>query len=336
MNGKEKRKNIFILYLRERLFIAVLASSLFAVNSVVMFLYNVSEEAVRYSMSLCLAVIAFVAVLDFIRFYKRARQFQTARNTLSLGIDELPQPINYAEKEYAEIIELLDEERRKQRDLTERKYSEQVDYYTLWAHQIKTPIAALRLLLSEQGETSGEAVEELFKIERYVEMVMTYLRLDSPSSDLVVRKYSVEEIARREVRKYAGMFIRRRLTLQFEDFSYYALTDEKWLGFVIGQILSNALKYTPRGSIRIYFCPQSETLFIADTGIGIADEDLPRVFEKGYTGYNGRMGKQSSGLGLYLCKQMCNKLGHTLTIDSVVGEGTTVGIGLRREKLEIE
>lgn len=331
-----KRKNVFIKYLRERFELLLFLVLLFTTNATVLLLYNISMEIIRYTLLLCLSVVAVFGVIDFLNFVLRGRQFETARNTIDFTVDEVPPPMTYAEKEYAEIIKLLDEERRHQRDLSERTYSEQVDYYTLWVHQIKTPIAALRLLLNEQGETNGEAAEELFKIEQYVEMVMTYLRLDSSSNDLVVRNCDVEKIVRQEVRKFAGMFVRRKLPLQFDDFSYSALTDEKWLGFVVGQILSNALKYTQKGSIRIFFEPQTETLCIADTGIGIAAEDLPRVFEKGYTGYNGRTQKQSSGLGLYLCKQMCDKLGHTLKIQSVVGEGTTVKIGLRRIELEIE
>lgn len=333
---REKRINFLARYLRARLGVIFLTVTLFIVNTLVLLLYNVSAEIIRYAFLLCASTVGVFAVIDFLGFVRRECQFEATRNTLDFTIDEVPPPLTYAEKEYVEILELLDEERREQRDIMERTYSEQVEYYTAWVHQIKTPIAALRLILNERGESNGEAAEELFKIEQYVSMVLTYLRLDSPSSDLVVRNCDVEKIARQEVRKYAGMFVRRRLALQFDDFSYTALTDEKWLSFVIGQVLSNALKYTSQGSIRIYFGPQSKTLCISDTGMGIAAEDLPRIFEKGYTGYNGRVGKQSSGLGLYLCKQMCDKLGHTLTVESAVGEGTTVKIGLRRIELEIE
>lgn len=113
------------------------------------------------------------------------------------------------------------------------------------------------------------------------------------------------------------------------------LTDEKWLSFVIEQLLSNALKYTPSGSITITL-EDPLTLCIRDTGIGIAPEDLPRVFEKSYTGYNGRSDKKASGIGLYLCKRICHNLGHTITIESSLDTGTTVRIFLEHESLAIE
>ena len=133
------------------------------------------------------------------------------------------------------------------------------------------------------------------------------------------------------------MFIKKKISLDFTETRAYAITDEKWLGFVIEQILSNALKYTASGKISIYMDPVlADTLVIADTGIGIQAEDLPRVFDKGYTGYNGRTGKKSTGIGLYLCKQIMSKLGHTLTIQSEVGKGTTVKLGLAYKSVRFE
>ena len=114
----------------------------------------------------------------------------------------------------------------------------------------------------------------------------------------------LDDLIHQAVRKYAPLFIRRKIALQYEDVHCQILTDEKWLEFVLEQVLSNALKYTRKGKIKIYMDPQSpKTLVIEDTGIGIAPEDLPRVFERGYTGYNGRTDKRSTGIGLYLCRQ---------------------------------
>ena len=209
------------------------------------------------------------------------------------------------------------------------------DYFTLWAHQIKTPIAAMRLILQTRPENSaGELSQELFRVEQYVEMVLNYLRLDSDSTDFVFRTCDLDGIIRQCVRKYAKQFIRKKISLEYEGTDVQVLTDEKWLCFVIEQLLSNALKYTNTGSIRIF--TQGETLVIEDTGIGIAPEDLPRVFEKGYTGYNGRTDKKATGIGLYLCKRILQKLGHEISISSVVGQGTSVSIDLSREVLRVE
>ncbi|MGB4496697.1 MAG: ATP-binding protein, partial [Bacillota bacterium] len=201
---------------------------------------------------------------------------------------------------------------------------------TTWAHQIKTPIAAMRLLLqSEQSETNSELLEQLFKVEQYVEMVLQYLRLENISSDLVLKEHSLDTIVKQAVRKYSNSFIRKKIKLNYAELNHNVLTDEKWLVFVIEQILSNALKYTDSGEISIYMDDEMpDTLVIEDTGIGIAEEDLPRVFERGFTGYTGRIDKKATGIGLFLCKQILDRLSHTITIESQVGEGTKVKIGL--------
>ena len=147
--------------------------------------------------------------------------------------------------------------------------------------------------------------------------------------DLVFEKQELDDLIHQAVRKYAPLFIRRKIALQYEDVHCQILTDEKWLEFVLEQVLSNALKYTRKGKIKIYMDPQSpKTLVIEDTGIGIAPEDLPRVFERGYTGYNGRTDKRSTGIGLYLCKQIMDRLSHTIRIESEMGVGTRVYLGL--------
>ena len=196
--------------------------------------------------------------------------------------------------------------------------------------------AAMRLLLQDADTDEQRALlEQLQSVEQYVEMVLGYLRLESPSSDYVIRNYALDDIVRQAVRKYASQFIRRRLRLEYTPLNVSVITDEKWLLFVIEQVLSNALKYTRSGSVSITL-EAPKTLCIRDTGIGIAPEDLPRVFEKGFTGCNGRTDKRATGIGLYLCRRILEKLGHTIAITSTVGEGTTVRIGLQQDALEVE
>lgn len=192
----------------------------------------------------------------------------------------------------------------------------------------------LRLLRRLEQEITL-STEQLQSVEQYVEMVLGYLRLESPSSDYVIRNYLLDDIVRQAVRKYASQFIRRKLRLEYTPLNVSVITDEKWLLFVIEQVLSNALKYTRSGSVSITL-EAPKTLCIRDTGIGIAPEDLPRVFEKGYTGSNGRTDKRATGIGLYLCRRILEKLGHTIAITSTVGEGTTVRIGLQQDALEVE
>ena len=211
-----------------------------------------------------------------------------------------------------------------------------MDYYTLWAHQIKTPIASMSLRLQEEDTAQSRALlSDLGRIERYVSMVLTYLRLEGSSTDYVIRKTDLDSVLRPVFKQFAGEFISRKLKLDYTPVNVNVLTDEKWLSFVVEQLLSNALKYTPKGSVSVYL-EEPSVLCIRDTGIGIAPEDLPRVFERSYTGLTGRADKRASGLGLSLCKRVCDNLGHGITIESVPGQGTTVRVDLGTRKVNIE
>ena len=231
---------------------------------------------------------------------------------------------------FAALVEQLRQELRQQLGAAETRRGETVAYYTAWVHQIKTPIAAMRLTL--QGEDTPAArrlTAELGRIEQYVDMVLTYLRLEEGGSDYVIRPCSVDEVVRAAVRRFAGEFIDRRIRLDYEPVQWETVTDGKWLTFVVEQLLSNAPKYTGQeGAIRIY--RQGDELCIADTGMGIAPEDLPRVFQMGYTGQNGRLDRRSSGIGLYLCRRICGNLRHGIRMESVPGKGTTVYLTLGR------
>ena len=172
--------------------------------------------------------------------------------------------------------------------------------------------------------------QELFKIERYVEMVLTYIRLDSISSDYVITKISLDEVVKDSVKKYATIFINKKIKLNYVSHETMVISDKKWLSFAFEQILGNSVKYSGTGGeITIETCENK--LVIEDKGIGIKEEDLPRIFEKGFTGFNGRYEKKSSGLGLYLCKKILDKLGHHIEISSKVGEGTRIEITFPKE-----
>lgn len=215
------------------------------------------------------------------------------------------------------------------------KSKDKEDFFTLWAHQIKTPIAALNLLLQSDNPDIYECKQESFKIESYVEMALNFLRYDSMGNDLLLESYMLEDIIKGCVKKFSTVFIHKHLSVKLENLKFNVITDDKWLSFVFEQILSNALKYTNEGSITISAENIGEEIVISisDTGIGIRSEDIPRLFEKGFTGFNGRMDKKASGLGLYLCKGICDKLGHGLSISSIEGSGTTVTVTVKKEKV---
>lgn len=233
-------------------------------------------------------------------------------------------------------LDQLEEEQKNQQTIELDKYNDLLDYYTLWAHQIKTPIAASSLLVGDlTDQTAKKQLEqEIFKIESYVNLVLQYLRLESFHEDLVLHKERLDDLVKEMVKKYAIFFIQKGLSLDLHDLDREVLTDKKWFLVILEQILSNSLKYTQQGGIEIY-C-QDQTLYIKDTGLGIQNADILRVFERGFSGYNGRLTQQSSGLGLYLSKKIADQLGHDIAIESQVGQGTTVKITFKEQRLVIE
>ena len=325
----------FLAWLKARLGEIILFAGLILIFSAVVWLSGAGGLLARYTALLCTALALAVALADLRRFALRHRQLSDALKSICVSDEQLPPPGDLIGEDYTRLIRALGEEKTRSAGAMDLRRREMEDYFTLWAHQIKTPIAAMRLILQTRPENSaGELSQELFRVEQYVEMVLNYLRLDSDSTDFVFKTCDLDGIIRQCVRKYAKQFIRKKISLEYGGTDVQVLTDEKWLCFVVEQLLSNALKYTNTGSIRIF--TRGETLVIEDTGIGIAPEDLPRVFEKGYTGYNGRTDKKATGIGLYLCKRILQKLGNEISISSVVGQGTRVSIDLRREELRVE
>lgn len=184
-------------------------------------------------------------------------------------------------------------------------------------------------VLTELSDNMDSFEDELFRIEEYVSMALQYQRVSSTENDFVLEKVSVDGVIRDTIKKYAKIMIRRHIGINYSGTGQEVYTDGKWLAFMLEQILSNAIKYTPHGVVTIETAEEKDRFFITikDTGIGIKAEDLPRVFEKGYTGYNGHADKKATGIGLYLCRQMADKLGHTIRMESEIGKGTKVWIG---------
>ncbi len=329
---------IFLLYLKQNtIFIALGIISLIIFTSV-FFLYSLPLEPILYAVLLTFAFIAAVYMLCFIKFYKRHMALKEIMDNICVSDYKFPDTLSIIEEDYQELIKKIDRHRLDVINEKNKSYSNMLDYYTIWVHQIKTPISAMRLILqSEKSDINDELLEQLFKTEQYVEMVLQYIRLENLNSDLMFKNYSLDSMVKQVVRKYSKLFIRKKINLVYENLNRYVLTDEKWLVFVIEQLISNSLKYTSSGNISIYMDKTRPcTLVIEDTGMGIEEEDLPRVFEKGYTGYNGRADKKSTGIGLYLCRQILNRLSHSIEIESEVGKGTKVKIKLEAQKVEFE
>lgn len=307
------------------------------VFAVVFWLYGLPVQAVLYPAAICGALGVLFLISDIRRErskHRRLCELEALPAPLMSGFPERESP---AEEDYRRIIERLREEMADLGNQMNRRYEEMIDYYTAWVHQIKTPIASMRLTFqNEDSALSRKAAGDLFRIEQYVEMVLVFLRLDSESTDYVFREYDVDGMIRQAVRRFSSQFIDKKLRLVYEPVRLSVITDEKWLLFVLEQVLSNAVKYTPSGGCVTIDLEAPATLCVRDTGIGIAPEDLPRIFEKGYTGRNGRSDKRASGLGLYLCRRICGQLGHRITANSSPDSGTVIRIRLDQKKLDVE
>lgn len=314
------------------------AAGLFcALSGVLIFwLYGLPGEAIAYLLCLCCIGTSFWAVLSFVRFWRKHKILRKMEEAIFVTAEDLPETTTLIEEDYQHLIQRLVRENRQRQAAADSMLEDLTSYYTLWVHQIKTPIAAMDLLLQAGPDRATEMEIELQKIAQYVDMVLQYLRLDSTAKDLVLQRCQLDAVVRQTVRKYAKLFILKKIQLVFQETKWEVLSDEKWLCFLLEQLLSNALKYTPEGGKISIFLEGETNLVIADTGIGIAPEDLPRVFEKGFTGNNGRMDKKATGIGLYLCRRVTNLLGHTISIVSEPGVGTQVRLGLGRPQFDIE
>lgn len=373
MNQKTYNRQIRRSYIRNRYRAICLYLLIVAVFLAVAALYDYRQvlRNMLYAAQLSLFFGALAVWADYRDYRRKCLALFRALHRETDRLRELPEPGNMPERLYQQLV--AEEEREKRKLLTryDERQKEMADYYTMWTHQIKTPIAALRLLLQNEEALSGEVygkeagqraaeedgaesqegqaqetrrreAEELFKIEQYAQMALCYARLDSPSSDFLFREYNVYEIVKQAVRKYSVLFLRSGLSFRMEEFTLQAVTDEKWLGFVVEQVFSNALKYTHRGGIAIYGADEAgdpdqgevSCLVIEDTGIGIRECDLPRIFERGFTGYNGRQDKRSTGLGLYLCERIMSRMSHTMKVRSVLGQGTKVILGFAQPEME--
>lgn len=398
MSKEEKRKELRLLFqesifsfFKMRKIPIIIFTGIIFIFAVLFYLYDIQQDAVIYGTQLSLVWGILWLLIDFWKYYKRHRLLYINREQFINSAEELPEYMDSIEYDYQELVKELCQQKKDLISQNRISRKEMLDYYGMWVHQIKTPIAAMDILLqnteqilyqldekmcvgsverefnsieageeetADSREKSPDNIEqshnsievskketadsrankmleiiqeampisdmkmELFKIEQYVEMALNYLRIEDISSDLSFKRYEVDSMVRQVIRKYAKIFISKKIKMNFSPTERYIVTDEKWFTFVLEQLISNALKYTKQGQIAIYM--QGNSLVIEDTGIGIPAEDIPRIFEKGFTGYNGRENKKSTGIGLYLCKNIMDKLQWNIAVTSKVGAGTKI------------
>lgn len=330
-------KESIFSFLKIRKVPIIIFTGIVVIFGILFYLYDIPFDAIIYGCELSFVWCAVCLFIDFYKYYKRHKLLHINREQFFDDAEQLPEHMDIIEYDYQELAKELYQAKQELISKNRIAKKELLDYYGMWVHQIKTPIAALDILLQntermlyqlDEKEMMQKAISvsdmkmELFKIEQYVEMALNYLRVEDISSDLVFKKHELDDMVRQVIRKYAKIFISKKIKIDFKPTKACIVTDEKWFIFVLEQIISNALKYIKKGQIFIYM--KEKSLVIEDTGIGIPAEDLPRIFEKGFTGYNGRENKKSTGIGLYLCKNIMDKLQWNITADSEVGRGTKI------------
>ena len=323
------RKGVFADTVKKSIPALMLYLFTLGAGAAVFYLYGIPAEPLYYAAALS-AVMAFTLfVISLYRNAKRAGE-REAELRRALNGERPEEGKDLTETDYrACIAELQKEIVRLGDELTSRR-QEDADYYSAWVHEIKTPIAVMRLKLGADERPEARELEtELTRIERYVEMVLEYLRLDG-GSDLVIEEYALDELIRATIRKNASLFVAKRLRLTYEGTDVKVVTDRKQMELILNQILSNAVKYTSSGGVTIQV--ENGLLRISDTGIGIAREDLPRIFEKGFTGVNGHVDRRASGLGLYLTGRAAELIRVPIKAESKQGEGSCFTLDLSNAK----
>ncbi len=325
--SSKEMMNIFIVYLKDKRWLILINLLIFGFFTISFYLYRLPIAAVIYPYIVCIAVELVFFAIGYTRYRAKHTALQLLKRNINITGDIINSAENLHEQDYIEIVKLLIEQRRQMQDNFNSQHNDITQYYTVWAHQIKTPIASMRLSLQkEDSKTARKLTSDLYRVEQYVQMVMAYIRINSVSTDYIIAECELDSLIKQAVKGFSTEFIEKRIAFIYEPIDIRVVSDERWFLFVLEQIISNSLKYTQQGYIKIYL--QGSTLCIEDSGIGIAADDLPRIFENGYTGAIGRIEKKSSGIGLYLCKTICGRLNFNISASSQEGKGTTIMIDL--------
>ncbi len=318
--------NLFFNYIKEKYVIIAVNLLIFIFFSFSFYLYRLPLVAVLYPYVICFLVQLVFAGVGFAHYKKRHEELELLKKNIDLLTDLTFKSNSCIEQDFIEILNVLIKHQRNVQDDFNLRLKDTIQYYTVWVHQIKTPIASMRLLLqNEDSALSRKLSTDLSKIERYVQMVMAYLRINSDNTDYLFAPCNLDSMIKQAVKSFSTEFIEKKIELIYKPIDEDVIIDEKWFLFLIEQIISNSLKYTHKGYIKIYLNSEG-VLCVEDSGIGIAAQDLPRIFENGYTGNIGRIYKKSSGIGLYLCKTVCDKLNLSISAVSEPEKGTTIKI----------
>ncbi|EGS32549.1 ATPase/histidine kinase/DNA gyrase B/HSP90 domain protein [Finegoldia magna SY403409CC001050417] len=288
------KMNKLLYFLKKNLNSILFFISIHAIYFIVCYLNNVDIRVFIQGFEICLIVFFIYLVIKYFDFQKELSNDEK--------IEELEKQIENMRNDYISW----------QKDIQE--------YFSMWVHQIKTPITCLEILT----EDNKEMKMQLKSIDNYTNMAINYLKLNLHEKDMDISAVDVDNLLNMLIKKYSLLFINSHISLDFRKNGLKCITDSKWLSVLLEQILSNAIKYSENSQIILdsFKKDNSVVILIEDHGIGIPEEDINRIFDKGYSGFNGRLKQKSSGLGLYLAKSIADKLDIRLKVDSTVGQGS--------------
>lgn len=330
-----RRASVLAAWIHRRRGYLLFVVGVTAVFALVMALSRIPADAAIYAGLLCSVVAAALSAADFIRFRARHSALQQILIQLPQGLERLPAPEDALEADLHALLHAMADQHGALITQEDGRHQQLVDYFTQWSHQVKTPLAAVRLLLQRGDHPEQLALEdELQKVERYADMALNFIKLDQKVDDFHFADHLIKPLVQQAVRGFARSFVLKRLSVELDvPEDARATTDARQFSFVLEQLLSNAVKYTMSGGVHITWDEGQRSLCVLDTGPGIQPEDLPRVGELGYTGFTGRIDRQATGIGLYLCRRTCQRLSIHLQIDSVLGQGTRVCLRFPGEPL---
>ena len=321
-------------YVKDRTLFLLVNFILFIIICGILLLINMNSNII-----LLVFCIWFFPVLTYImiEFFKQ-KMLYNELNSIMDSLDQkyllseiMKEPDNIEGKLLYDILRQANKDMHEHVKNYRDRENEYREYIETWVHEIKTPIASTRLIIeNNQNAITRNIKDEIKKIEEYIEQVLYYSRSNNVSKDYLIKEVSLPDLVRSVIKRNSRDFISKGIMIDIEAVEGTAYSDEKWLEFIVNQLIGNAIKYTRErdGKVIIHTIRNENNivLTIEDNGIGIIDKDINRVFEKGFTGENGRKFGRSTGIGLYLCNKLAEQLGLGLTLTSKPGEGTKVSI----------
>nr|WP_317356345.1 ATP-binding protein [uncultured Tyzzerella sp.] len=319
-------------YLQDKLIFLCVNFIIFLILSAIIYNININNIFI-----LLLFIFWFLPLISYILLdYFKYKKFFTKVDNILNNLDKkflLPEVVNESNffifNEINNILKIVSRDMHENINYYKSSRNEYKEYIETWVHEIKTPIASSKLIIENNENEITKIIDaQLDKIEEFVEQVLYYSKIDSLEKDYIIKKTNLKEVVCNVIKRNSREFIIQHIKLELEILDTYVYTDSKWIEFIINQIIINSIKYKKINNsiinIKIEQQKNNIILYIKDNGIGISKKDINKIFEKGYTGINGRKYCKSTGIGLYLCKKLCDKLGIKIIVESIENEETTV------------